>query len=103
MPKAESTDNLLTHKLYTNVSGERIATVLEMTRKTDNSPLHLKKILSLSLVAIAAAQALAEPTGGQVVKGQAQINQTGTQGGMLHPAGRLTTCRSMEMYRDIHL
>ena len=81
MPKAESTDNLLTHKLYTNVSGERIAAVLEMTRKTDNSPLHLKKILSLSLVAIAAAQALAEPTGGQVVKGQAQINQTGTQGG----------------------
>ena len=81
MPKAESTDNLLTHKLYTNETDERIFTGLKKTRETDNSPAYLKKILSLSLVAMAVTQTLAEPTGGQVVKGQAQINQTGTQGG----------------------
>ncbi len=81
MPKAESTDNLLTRKLSTNLTGERIFAGSKKTRKTDNSPVYLKKILSLFLVAMAAAQALAEPTGGQVVKGQAQINQTGTQGG----------------------
>ena len=80
MPKAESTDNLLTRKLSTNLTGERIFAGSKKTRKTDNSPVYLKKILSLSLVAMAAAQALAEPTGGQVVKGQAQINQTGASG-----------------------
>ena len=80
MPKAESTDNLLTRKLSTNLTGERIFAGSKKTRKIDNSPLYLKKILSLSLVAMAAAQALAEPTGGQVVKGQAQINQTGASG-----------------------
>ena len=81
MPKAESTDNLLTRKLSASVTGERIFAGSKKTRKTDNSSAYLKKILSLSLVAVAAAQALAEPTGGQVVKGQAQINQAGTQGG----------------------
>ena len=80
MPKAETTDNLLTRKLSTNLTGERIFAGSKKTRKIDNSPLYLKKILSLSLVAMAAAQALAEPTGGQVVKGQAQINQTGASG-----------------------
>ena len=80
MPKAESTDNLLTRKLSASVTGERIFAGSKKTRKTDNSPVYLKKILSLSLVAMAAAQALAEPTGGQVVKGQAQINQTGASG-----------------------
>ena len=80
MPKAESTDNLLTRKLSASVTGERIFAGSKKTRKTDNSPVYLKKILSLSLVAMAAAQALAEPTGGQVVKGQAQINQNGASG-----------------------
>ena len=72
MPKAKSTDNLLTRKFSTSVTTERIFTGLKKPRKTDNSPLYLKKVWSLSLVAMAAAQALAEPTGGQVVKGLLQ-------------------------------
>ena len=80
MPKAESTDNLLTRKLPSSVAGGRFSKRLTKTRKNNNSTEYLKKILSLSLVAMAVAQALAEPTGGQVVKGQAQINQTGTAG-----------------------
>ena len=68
MPKADPTDNLLTRKLSASVTGERIFAGSKKTIKTDNSPVYLKKILSLSLVAMAAAQALAEPTGGQVVK-----------------------------------
>lgn len=51
MPKAESTDNLLTRKLSASVTGERIFAGSKKTRKTDNSPVYLKKILSLSLVA----------------------------------------------------
>ncbi len=80
MPKAESTDNLLTRKLSASVTGEQIFAGSKKTRKSDNSPVYLKKILALSLVVMAVAQVLAEPTGGQVVKGQAQINQTGASG-----------------------
>ena len=44
MPKADPTDNLLTRKLSASVTGERIFAGSKKTRKTDNSPVYLKKI-----------------------------------------------------------